>query len=96
MKKASVVIGKPSVVIDKASVVIDMAQPRYAGNYTCVPANAKAASVTVHVVQSETPAAMQHGNNSSSSRNRVHFLIILLLVSLMSRLSINGHCKELG
>ncbi|CAG9122098.1 unnamed protein product [Plutella xylostella] len=34
-----------------SELVIGKAQPRHAGNYTCVPANAKAASVTVHVVQ---------------------------------------------
>lgn len=36
-----------------SELVIGKAEPRHAGNYTCVPANAKAASVTVHVVQSE-------------------------------------------
>ncbi|KAG6465768.1 hypothetical protein O3G_MSEX015377, partial [Manduca sexta] len=34
-----------------SELVIGKAEPRHAGNYTCVPANAKAASVTVHVVQ---------------------------------------------
>lgn len=36
-----------------SELVIGKAEPRHAGNYTCVPANAKAASVTVHVVQSK-------------------------------------------
>ncbi|GBP92345.1 hypothetical protein EVAR_63961_1 [Eumeta japonica] len=34
-----------------SELVIGRAEPRHAGNYTCVPANARAASVTVHVVQ---------------------------------------------
>ncbi|CAG4968675.1 unnamed protein product [Parnassius apollo] len=54
-----------------SELIIGKAEPRHAGNYTCVPANAKAASVTVHVVQSETPAAMQHGN-SSVTKTRIH------------------------
>ncbi|XP_073960994.1 uncharacterized protein [Choristoneura fumiferana] len=58
-----------------SELVIGKAEPRHAGNYTCVPANAKATSVTVHVVQSETPAAMQHGNNSPASTSRPHFLV---------------------
>ncbi|KAI5644654.1 immunoglobulin domain-containing protein [Phthorimaea operculella] len=62
-----------------SELVIGKAEPRHAGNYTCVPANAKAASVTVHVVQSETPAAMQHGNNSAASVQQTHTLIRLLV-----------------
>ncbi|XP_034825977.1 uncharacterized protein [Maniola hyperantus] len=70
-----------------SELIIGKAEPRHAGNYTCVPANAKAASVTVHVVQSETPAAMQHGNNSSvkTRGNLAHSLILLSLFSLFER-----------
>ncbi|VVC93894.1 unnamed protein product [Leptidea sinapis] len=62
-----------------SELMIDTAEPRHAGNYTCVPANAKAASVTVHVIQSETPAAMQHGNNSSTTSNCVYFVKYLII-----------------
>ncbi|XP_021922101.1 hemicentin-1-like isoform X2 [Zootermopsis nevadensis] len=37
------------------------------GNYTCVPSNANAASVWVHVLNGEHPAAMQHGEHGSVS-----------------------------
>uniref|UniRef100_A0A182JJU8 Ig-like domain-containing protein n=1 Tax=Anopheles atroparvus TaxID=41427 RepID=A0A182JJU8_ANOAO len=37
---------------------------RHAGNYTCAPSNARPASITVHVLQGEKPAAMQHANRS--------------------------------
>ncbi|KAL0860555.1 hypothetical protein ABMA27_009926 [Loxostege sticticalis] len=69
-----------------SELVIGKAEPKHAGNYTCVPANAKAASVTVHVVQSETPAAMQHGNNSSAFIQKTKTLIqmLVILVYLMS------------
>ncbi|GLV39768.1 defective proboscis extension response 13 [Carabus blaptoides fortunei] len=48
---------------------IPKAQKQHAGNYSCVPSNARPASVNVHVLQVEKPAAMQHGskNNSKSS-----------------------------
>ncbi|XP_072946402.1 uncharacterized protein [Epargyreus clarus] len=65
-----------------SELMIGKAEPRHAGNYTCVPANARAASVTVHVVQSETPAAMQHGNNSSSAL-LLQSLIFLISLSLL-------------
>ncbi|XP_016983925.2 uncharacterized protein LOC108047990 [Drosophila rhopaloa] len=37
---------------------------RHAGNYTCAPSNARPASITVHVLRGEKPAAMQHANRS--------------------------------
>nr|XP_049706288.1 uncharacterized protein LOC110377291 [Helicoverpa armigera] len=79
-----------------SELVIGKAEPRHAGNYTCVPANAKAASVTVHVVQSETPAAMQHGNNSSGASSKTHLIVHLLVVLFALRmLSVQNH-QEFG
>ncbi|XP_029729402.2 uncharacterized protein LOC109419083 [Aedes albopictus] len=37
---------------------------KHAGNYTCAPSNTRPASITVHVLQGEKPAAMQHANRS--------------------------------
>lgn len=36
------------------------------GNYTCVPTVASSASVNIHVISGEHPAAMQHGNTSTA------------------------------
>jgi len=36
------------------------------GNYTCIPAGAKPASIVVHVLNGEHPAAMQHGYGGKS------------------------------
>ncbi|XP_073824794.1 defective proboscis extension response 19 [Musca autumnalis] len=36
----------------------------HAGNYTCAPSNARSASTSVHVLQDEKPAAMQHFNRT--------------------------------
>lgn len=52
------------------------------GNYTCVPSNAKAASVIVHVIQEETPAAIQRGSGESLSANLPN-LMCLVVVSLI-------------
>ncbi|CAG4980727.1 unnamed protein product [Colias eurytheme] len=72
-----------------SELVIGKAEPRHAGNYTCVPANARAASVTVHVVQSETPAAMQHGNNvSTKNYTQLHeLLVVVLSLSILCKLA---------
>ncbi|KAJ2944919.1 hypothetical protein O0L34_g1814 [Tuta absoluta] len=78
-----------------SELVIGKAEPRHAGNYTCVPANAKAASVTVHVVQSETPAAMQHGNNSAASEQETHTLTRLLVAFVCVSVLIKK-CQEFG
>ncbi|XP_058451559.1 uncharacterized protein LOC131430523 [Malaya genurostris] len=37
---------------------------KHAGNYTCAPSNTRSASIIVHVLQGEKPAAMQHANRS--------------------------------
>ncbi|XP_055375385.1 protein amalgam [Condylostylus longicornis] len=37
------------------------------GNYTCSPSSSDSASVVVHVINGEQPAAMQHGNSSANS-----------------------------
>ncbi|KAF9795695.1 hypothetical protein SFRURICE_018261 [Spodoptera frugiperda] len=79
-----------------SELVIGKAEPRHAGNYTCVPANAKAASVTVHVVQSETPAAMQHGNNSSASNSQTHLLTHLLVALIGLRMIFLQNHQEFG
>lgn len=40
----------------------------HSGNYTCEPSNARAASITVHIVDDDSgPAAMQHGNGSKAT-----------------------------
>lgn len=48
-------------------LTIDEVSGRHAGNYTCAPSNARPISVNVHVLRGDKPAAMQHGNRSSSS-----------------------------
>ncbi|XP_055301147.1 uncharacterized protein LOC129567820 [Sitodiplosis mosellana] len=69
----------------------------HVGNYTCAPSNAKQASITVHVLRDEKPAAMQHANGSiitdedikSNSRHSQlpmkskHILLIFILVSVI-------------
>ncbi|XP_068082554.1 uncharacterized protein [Anabrus simplex] len=49
------------------------------GNYTCVPSNANPASVWVHVLNGEHPAAMQHGEHGRGHRmcGRISWLPIL-------------------
>ncbi|XP_067002688.1 uncharacterized protein [Anabrus simplex] len=57
------------------------------GNYTCVPTIADPASVTVHVINGEHPAAMQHGNkNSASVSISVHILVYSFTVFILKRL----------
>ncbi|XP_044735331.1 transmembrane and immunoglobulin domain-containing protein 1-like [Chrysoperla carnea] len=61
-----------SVHSDKSSSVLTIqeAKKNDNGNYTCMPSNAKPASINVHVLNAtagEQPAAMQHANSSSSS-----------------------------
>lgn len=61
-------------------------QPSDSGNYTCCPSNAEATSITVHVLNGEKPAAMQHDANPGHSvSNQFHahrwfqWLIIMVI-----------------
>ncbi|XP_068235251.1 zwei Ig domain protein zig-8-like [Palaemon carinicauda] len=48
------------------------------GNYTCQPANARPASISLHVITGETPAAMQR-----ASATEVQYRFSLALISTM-------------
>ncbi|XP_046398140.1 uncharacterized protein LOC124164946, partial [Ischnura elegans] len=53
-----------------SALVVREARRVDSGNYTCVPSNARPASVNVHVLNGEKPAAMQHGSRSGSGPGR--------------------------
>ncbi|XP_026740955.1 limbic system-associated membrane protein-like [Trichoplusia ni] len=57
-------------------LLIARASPRDSGNYTCAPSSSDSASVVVHVVSGERPAAMQ------SNSNRIAPLPPLILISI--------------
>ncbi|TMW51965.1 hypothetical protein DOY81_002955 [Sarcophaga bullata] len=50
-----------------SKLLISKATSADSGNYTCSPSSSDSASVVVHVINGEHPAAMQHGNNSAST-----------------------------
>ncbi|XP_046399299.1 uncharacterized protein LOC124165818 [Ischnura elegans] len=63
---------------------IRSAKPADSGNYSCVPSNAKPASIHVHILNGEKPAAMQHGSKESAappvaSQTVVSWIPLLLL-----------------
>ncbi|XP_054746482.1 uncharacterized protein LOC129251134 [Anastrepha obliqua] len=49
-----------------SKLLIAKATPSDSGNYTCSPSSSDSASVVVHVINGEHPAAMQHGNSSAN------------------------------
>ncbi|KAI9580339.1 hypothetical protein GQX74_000332 [Glossina fuscipes] len=65
-----------------SKLLISKATSNDSGNYTCSPSSSDSASVVVHVINGEHPAAMQHGNNSASSQT-------LLLSKTLQQLSRN-------
>lgn len=66
---------------------IHNAHPSDSGNYSCVPSYADPANITVHVLNGEKPAAMQHGRqNNSGERLYPSFLLPPLLCCLHFRL----------
>ncbi|XP_011501133.1 PREDICTED: uncharacterized protein LOC105364802 [Ceratosolen solmsi marchali] len=76
--------GGISVVTEKQTrtshLLISRALPADSGNYTCAPSTAESASVLVHVLNGEHPAAMQHGNSSNSGATTRTIALLLLLL----------------
>ncbi|XP_065334661.1 myosin light chain kinase, smooth muscle-like isoform X2 [Cloeon dipterum] len=92
--------GGVSVITEKGDVttsylLIQHAELTDSGKYSCSPSNADVASVRVHVLNGERPAAMQTGSAglSNSSVNVVVLMMVCLVHSLVSEsliLSIAG------
>ncbi|XP_039291781.1 fibroblast growth factor receptor-like 1 isoform X2 [Nilaparvata lugens] len=61
-----------------SKLLVTRAEMADSGNYTCLPAHARPASVYVHVLNGEHPAAMQHGEHASASSKLVAWSITLL------------------
>ncbi|XP_065334792.1 protein sidekick-like isoform X3 [Cloeon dipterum] len=64
-----------------SKLLITKARLTDSGNYTCVPSSAEPASVWVHVLNGEHPAAMQHGEHGAG--RRAARSAMLLLASLL-------------
>ncbi|XP_058822137.1 basement membrane-specific heparan sulfate proteoglycan core protein-like isoform X2 [Topomyia yanbarensis] len=71
-------------------LVIARASPSDSGNYTCSPSNSDSASVVVHVIKGEHPAAMQHGVNSADYAIKSQPVIGVLVVALCLHLLASG------
>ncbi|XP_049831127.1 protein turtle homolog B-like [Schistocerca gregaria] len=50
-----------------SQLLIPRAERTDSGNYTCAPSNARAASITVHVLEAEKPAPMQQDTRKAST-----------------------------
>lgn len=75
--------GGINVVTEKQTrtsrLLISKALPTDSGNYTCSPSTSDAASVLVHVLSGEQPAAMQRGSNNGNHSFTVDVLLFALL-----------------
>lgn len=77
--------GGVSLVTEKGStttsrLLIQKATPADSGLYTCTPSNANSASVRVHILNGEHPAAMHHGQGSLTRLSHVTLLLCLELL----------------
>ncbi|CAH1166733.1 unnamed protein product [Phyllotreta striolata] len=80
--------GGISLVTEKGSIttsrlLIQKAGQSDSGLYTCAPSNANSASVRVHILNGEHPAAMHHGHGSLTSLSHFTFLFSLVLLIIL-------------
>ncbi|XP_054285390.1 uncharacterized protein LOC129001963 isoform X2 [Macrosteles quadrilineatus] len=92
--------GGISVVTEKQTrtsrLLIARALPADSGNYTCSPSSSDSASVLVHVLNGEHPAAMQHGNSSSSAVTRLLPTLLLALCHILQYMGDNSMYPSTG
>ncbi|KFM81311.1 hypothetical protein X975_09141, partial [Stegodyphus mimosarum] len=58
---------------------IQNARPTDSGNYSCQPSYADPANITVHVLNGEKPAAMQHGRSTAATTSPIPIFFTALL-----------------
>ncbi|XP_044013118.1 hemicentin-2-like isoform X2 [Aphidius gifuensis] len=66
-----------------SKLLVTQARSSDSGNYTCIPSNANPASVMVHVLNGEHPAAMQHGGSCGVTPKILMAIITLLIANLL-------------
>ncbi|XP_043283589.1 lachesin-like isoform X4 [Venturia canescens] len=66
-----------------SKLLVTQARSSDSGNYTCVPSNANPASVIVHVLNGEHPAAMQHGGSCGLAPTILLATFTLLFANLL-------------
>ncbi|CAG7727517.1 unnamed protein product, partial [Allacma fusca] len=89
--------GGVSVITEKGEIttsylLIQDARPSDTGKYSCSPSNADVASVRVHILNGERPAAMQTG---SASRILNHQLLVFsILTNVLSSVLMTAYLKS--
>ncbi|XP_034486015.1 limbic system-associated membrane protein [Drosophila innubila] len=77
-----------------SKLLIAKATSADSGNYTCSPSSSDSASVVVHVINGEHPAAMQHGNSSASSlRWRPVPLLAITTTTTTAAFAVTWNCN---
>ncbi|XP_054724347.1 neurotrimin-like [Uloborus diversus] len=88
--RGQIAVQKAGVDTALSKLYIKDVQPSDSGNYTCCPSNAEATSITVHVLNGEKPAAMQHDANPGHSVScsfqptcLIHWILLLFLFCIL-------------
>ncbi|XP_046431360.1 hemicentin-2-like isoform X2 [Neodiprion fabricii] len=66
-----------------SKLLVTQARLTDSGNYTCIPSNANPASVMVHVLNGEHPAAMQHGGSCGVTPTLLLATMTLLVANFL-------------
>lgn len=74
----------PATTVSRLQVLD--AATRDSGNYSCIPSYADPANITVHVLNGEKPAAMQHGRQGNLAERSLSSLMLVSAVLLLHRL----------
>ncbi|KAK4304282.1 hypothetical protein Pmani_023763 [Petrolisthes manimaculis] len=87
-----VAVKRTDVEAITSTFTIHKVRQEQSGNYTCMPSNLHAASVTLHVLNEKHPAAMQGERNSATSthESRLPLTLALLVCVLVWAMSLGS------
>ncbi|XP_078052291.1 limbic system-associated membrane protein [Augochlora pura] len=64
-------------------LTVDKVKISHGANYTCLPSNARAAYIMIHVIEEEEKPAAMHGGDRRNSTRRASINVVLIFLSFL-------------
>ncbi|XP_033334929.1 limbic system-associated membrane protein [Megalopta genalis] len=78
---------EPGVTVEATKngsiLTVDKVKTSHGANYTCLPSNARAAYIMIHVIEEEEKPAAMHGGDRRNSTRRASINVMLIFLSFL-------------